>query len=300
MSNLPDGLAQFEFAKLQLLNHLNSLSDTMRKCAEISDQYAHVLHSLGPATLQVIQPMPPMGSPFAAGPPMGVNPQLNMKQMMPPPQQLPMVPGQPNGVGKRKSDHTQEGEVVKKRRVKKPRDPDAPKRPPSSYLLFQNEVRQAMKRANPSMANHEILTNISQRWAQMRPEEKETYSRRQEEAKAVYKQEKLDYDAMKAGVAVPVQVTEPTPGVGDRRSTKKKTDITVAASSEDSAASSSDSSEDSSDDDDDEEEKPPVVVPAKEKKHKKSSSTPQSQNPPAKQKVPAQPEKKEKKRKTKE
>jgi hypothetical protein len=195
MSNLPDGLAQFEFAKLQvlqlavihsvfclligknrslqLLNHLNSLSDTMRKCAEISDQYAHVLHGLGPATLQVIQPMPPMGSPFAAGPPMGVNPQLNMKQMMPPPPQLPVVPVQPNGVGKRKADHTQEGEGTKRKRVKKPRDPDAPKRPPSSYLLFQNEVRQAMKKANPTMANHEILTSISQRWAEMSPEEKE-------------------------------------------------------------------------------------------------------------------------------
>lgn len=157
----------------QLLNHLNSLSDAMRKCAEISDQYAHVLHSLGPATLQVIQPMPPMGSPFATGPPMGVNPQLNMKQMMPPPPQLPVVTAQPNGVGKRKADHTQDGEGIKRRRVKKPRDPDAPKRPPSSYLLFQNEVRQAMKKANPGMANHEILTNISQRWAEMSPEEKE-------------------------------------------------------------------------------------------------------------------------------
>ena len=147
----------------------------MRKCAEISDQYAHVLHGLGPATLQVIQPMPPMGSPFAAGPPMGANPQLNMKQMMPPPQ-LPVVPAQPNGVGKRKADHTQEGEGTKRKRVKKPRDPDAPKRPPSSYLLFQNEVRQAMKKANPAMANHEILTNISQRWAEMSPEEKEVCS----------------------------------------------------------------------------------------------------------------------------
>ena len=201
MSNLPDGLAQFEFAKLQvlhlaaicsasclliwknrslqLLNHLNSLSDVMRKCAEISDQYAHVLHGLGPATLQVIQPMPPMGSPFAAGPPMGANPQLNMKQMMPPPQ-LPVVPAQPNGVGKRKADHGQEGEGTKRKRVKKPRDPDAPKRPPSSYLLFQNEVRQAMKKANPAMANHEILTNISQRWAGMSPEEKEVCPRRVE------------------------------------------------------------------------------------------------------------------------
>jgi len=194
MSNLPDGLAQFEFTKLQvlqlavihsascllirkktssqLLTHLNSLSDAMRKCADISDQYAHVLHGLGPATLQVIQPMPPMGSPFATGPPMGVGPQLNMKQMMPP-QQLSVVPVQPNGVGKRKADHTQDGEVIKRKRVKKPRDPDAPKRPASSYLLFQNEVRQAMKKANPAMANHEILTNISRRWQGMTAQEKE-------------------------------------------------------------------------------------------------------------------------------
>ena len=211
----------------------------MRKCAEISDQYAHVLHGLGPATLQVIQPMPPMGSPFAAGPPMGANPQLNMKQMMPPPQ-LPVVPAQPNGVGKRKADHTQEGEGTKRKRVKKPRDPDAPKRPPSSYLLFQNEVRQAMKKANPAMANHEILTNISQRWAGMSPEEKEvrprrvkpctrafltsnsphqTYSRRQEEAKAVYQKEKTVYDAMKAGVELPGQVKELAPIAGDKRAT---------------------------------------------------------------------------------
>lgn len=182
--------------------------------------------------------MPPMGSPFAAGPPMGVNPQLNMKQMMPPPPQLPVVSAQPNGVGKRKSVHIQDGEGTKRKRVKKPRDPDAPKRPPSSYLLFQNEVRQAMKKANPAMANHEILTTISQRWAEMSPEEKDvchrrvesrsyaffdhsslpqTYNRRQEAAKAVYKQEKDAYDAMKAGVEVPVQVIESAPSVGDKR-----------------------------------------------------------------------------------
>jgi len=40
-------------------------------------------------------------------------------------------------------------------------------------------------------------------------------------------------------------------------------------------------------------------VPTKEKKNKKTSAIPQTQNPPAKQKVPAQPEKKEKKRKMK-
>ena len=48
----------------------------------------------------------------------------------------------------------------------------------------------------------------------------QTYSRRQEEAKAVYNKEKTQYDAMKAGVVeVPVQVKEPAPIAGDKRAT---------------------------------------------------------------------------------
>lgn len=45
----------------------------------------------------------------------------------------------------------------------------------------------------------------------------QTYNRRQEEAKAVYKKEKKDYDAMRAGVEVPAQVTELAPSAGDKR-----------------------------------------------------------------------------------
>lgn len=47
----------------------------------------------------------------------------------------------------------------------------------------------------------------------------QTYSRRQEEAKALYKKEKTEYDAMKAGVEVPVQVKESAPNAGDKRAT---------------------------------------------------------------------------------
>lgn len=47
---------------------------------------------------------------------------------------------------------------------------------------------------------------------------RQTYSRRQEEAKAVYKREKGEYDAMKAGVGVPVQAAEPVQVAGDKRS----------------------------------------------------------------------------------
>lgn len=55
----------------------------------------------------------------------------------------------------------------KKQRVKKekkPKDPNAPKRPPSAYLLFQNDVRESIRQANPGMPYKEILSVIANRW----------------------------------------------------------------------------------------------------------------------------------------
>jgi transcriptional regulator HMO1 len=136
----------------------------MRKCADIAEHFSQVIMHLGPNTA-----LPPI-------PQFHTLPMPDPKQMVaaPPPTTTMSV----STNGKRKAQLTADGET-KKRKVKKLRDPEAPKRPPSSYLLFQNEVRQAMKRANPGMANHEILTSISQRWAAMTPEEKDvrcTYS----------------------------------------------------------------------------------------------------------------------------
>ena len=55
---------------------------------------------------------------------------------------------------------------------KKYKDPNAPKRPPSAYLLFQNEVMQQIRQTNPDMQYKEVLTNIANRWKQLTPEEK--------------------------------------------------------------------------------------------------------------------------------
>jgi hypothetical protein len=137
------------------MGQLSSVADSMRKCADVAEHFSQVIAHLGPNAT-----MPPI-------------PQFNTLPMADPKQMAPLLSTAPAPAnGKRKAQTTPDGEA-KKRKVKKPRDPDAPKRPASSYLLFQNEVRQAMKKANPGMANHEILTTISQRWAAMTPEEKD-------------------------------------------------------------------------------------------------------------------------------
>jgi hypothetical protein len=62
---------------------------------------------------------------------------------------------------------------TKRKRAVKVKDPNAPKRPASSYLLFQNAVRQETKKENPTLPNNELLALISQRWANMSDSEKQ-------------------------------------------------------------------------------------------------------------------------------
>lgn len=54
----------------------------------------------------------------------------------------------------------------KKRRkqAKGPRDPNAPKRPPSAYILYQNQVRDAIRTKYPDVPYKEILGQIAEGW----------------------------------------------------------------------------------------------------------------------------------------
>ena len=74
----------------------------------------------------------------------------------------------PPSTGKRKSRGDADGKKTRKKK-----DPLAPKRPPSSYLLFQNEVRSELKKTHPGMPNNELLGMISKQWSEMSQEEKE-------------------------------------------------------------------------------------------------------------------------------
>ncbi len=77
--------------------------------------------------------------------------------------------------GKRKAAPSPEdGEVPKKRKRNiKPKDPNAPKRPASSYLLFQNEVRKELKEQHPNLSNTDLLSLISDHWKKMSDDQKE-------------------------------------------------------------------------------------------------------------------------------
>ncbi len=64
------------------------------------------------------------------------------------------------------------GKEKRKRKEKAPKDPNAPKRPPSAYLLFQNDVRKDMQEKLPGKTYREVLTEISKRWTAMTEEQK--------------------------------------------------------------------------------------------------------------------------------
>ena len=70
-------------------------------------------------------------------------------------------------------EHDVEG-TIKKRRVvgKKAKDPDAPKRAASSYIFFQNDLRQELRKQHPDITSTEIMTRVSKQWAEMTPDQK--------------------------------------------------------------------------------------------------------------------------------
>ncbi|CAK5275847.1 unnamed protein product [Mycena citricolor] len=83
----------------------------------------------------------------------------------------------------------------RKRGTKKEKDPNAPKRPASSYLHFQNEVRKDLKERFPESTNTELLNMIKTQWQDMSEAQKAVYNDRVAKEKALYAAAKTAYDA---------------------------------------------------------------------------------------------------------
>src|SRR5581483_10261974 len=64
--------------------------------------------------------------------------------------------------------------IGSQRKFKKPqvKDPNAPKRPNTAYILFSNEIRAETKAANPNSNQKEIVTLIGQKWKALSREDK--------------------------------------------------------------------------------------------------------------------------------
>lgn len=73
------------------------------------------------------------------------------------------LPTNTMGTPGRKSISKEERRALKKQR-KANRDPNAPKRPPSAYLLFQNEIREDMRQQFKDLSYSDVLGKISEAW----------------------------------------------------------------------------------------------------------------------------------------
>lgn len=88
------------------------------------------------------------------------------------------------------------------RKQRKPRDAAAPKRPPTSYVLFckrhREEAMQEARAIEPKPTVRTISTVLSTKWKVVDPSEKEEYERQSMEFRERYYADKKAYDKVKA------------------------------------------------------------------------------------------------------
>lgn len=75
------------------------------------------------------------------------------------------------------------------------KDPNAPKRPLTAYLIFTNEKRPALSANNSGLKLSEIAKKIGLMWGAMSDHDKLPYQNQQAVLKAKYDREKAQYDA---------------------------------------------------------------------------------------------------------
>ncbi|GAA6064743.1 hypothetical protein JCM10212_001595 [Sporobolomyces blumeae] len=204
----------------------------------------------------------------------------------------------------------------KEKRVK---DPNAPKRPASAYIEFQNSVREEFRAKHSDLPYSDVLKKIGHAWAALSDEAKKPYHDIMEAKKASYLEDKKAYEAEHGPPQMipATQSAEPKEYTGKKRgrksnaeraamaaaaaaaggagagaapessAPKQPADIpvdapskkTVEESDDDSDDDSEDDSEDSSEDDSDESEAESSPVPVAPSKKDKK---PKVEKPKAK------------------
>ncbi|CAJ0905123.1 3985_t:CDS:2, partial [Entrophospora sp. SA101] len=87
------------------------------------------------------------------------------------------------------------------------KDPNAPKRPNTAYILFSNEIRPETKLANPKANQKEIVTLIGQKWKALSREQKKVYEDRYFADKEKYDEELRAYRATHGHVESPISTS---------------------------------------------------------------------------------------------
>jgi len=88
------------------------------------------------------------------------------------------------------------GKKQKRRRAKK--DPDAPKRPPSSYLLFLSFMRPYVVKEYPQYSSSEVAQHVGAMWRKLDDEKKRPFIEQAENLKEGYARQISQFQAKKA------------------------------------------------------------------------------------------------------
>jgi structure-specific recognition protein 1 len=100
---------------------------------------------------------------------------------------------------KRPRGYEDGGKKKRQKKEKKEKDPNAPKGATTSYMLFSNDVRAAVKGENPGLSVTELSKVIGAKWREMSAEDKEPYEEKARKDKQRFTEETKAYKASKAG-----------------------------------------------------------------------------------------------------
>lgn len=184
---------------------------------------------------------------------------------------------QPTAVvtGKKRGRAPKEGKRVK--------DPNAPKRPATSYIMFQNDIRDELRRKHPELPYKELLGKVSEAWAGLGEDQKKAYQNVADSNMAKYNRAVVDYKGSLNGHAV-AAATSATPEVDEEEeeeeedvapppSKKSKAAVPAPVPATESSDEDSDAASSASEESDEAPPPPPVKAPkptsSKEKKKSK-------------------------------
>ena len=88
--------------------------------------------------------------------------------------------------------------LLDEKKKKKAKDPNAPKRPLSSYMIFAGETRASVVAENPGFSIGEVGKALGAKWKAFSAEEKAPFEAKARDAKAKYEEAMKAYKAKQA------------------------------------------------------------------------------------------------------
>lgn len=95
---------------------------------------------------------------------------------------------------KEKTDNLIKKEKETKKKKNENVDPNKPKKPASSFLLFSKDARKTLTEERPGTSNSTVTALISAKWKELGEEEKQSYNNKAAKLMEAYKKELEDYN----------------------------------------------------------------------------------------------------------